>query len=94
MMLATWDKAHNLPTSSNKWQNKGGDFEAADCVKADSSKPETEVDMLYFDVSDWYLHYVQSKGKNYGLMLKTSIPVTIYGDENSKKGPHFIWKEN
>lgn len=93
MMLATWFKAHNLPTDSAKWKNKGGDFSKDFCVKHDSKYSDPDKDTLYFDVSDWYDFYIKSHSKNYGLILKSSVEVTIYGDENSKRAPHFIWQE-
>lgn len=93
MMLATWIKAHNLPTDSAKWNNKGGDFSNDFCVKHDSSYSNPERDTLYFDVSDWYDFYIKSHGSNYGLILKSSVEVTIFGDEDSKQAPHFIWQE-
>lgn len=93
MMLATWDKAHPFPTSNGKWKKRGGDYASADCVSADTSYPEPEEDTLYYDISNWFIYYVQSRNRNYGLMLKSSLEVTIYGDEDSQRAPHFIWQE-
>ena len=95
MMLATWDRAHPFPTSSGNWDSRGGDFSSTDCVTADTSYeiPEGKESSMYFDVSDWYLFYVRSRNRNFGLMVKTDQELVIYGDEDSLRAPHFIWQE-
>ena len=92
MMLATWNKAHPFPTKGSKWKNAGGDIAQVDCVTADVSYPDQEDDTLYFDISDWYIFYVKSRSRNFGLMIKATTDVVIFGDENSMKGPRFIWE--
>lgn len=93
MMLATWDRAHPFPTSRGEWQSRGGDFSRTDCVTADTSYEDPREDALYFDVSDWYIFYVRSRNRNYGLMVKSDREVTVYGDEDSLRAPHFVWRE-
>jgi hypothetical protein len=91
MMLATWNKAHPFPTKGSKWSRAGGDLAQSDCVTADVSYPDQQEDTLYFDISDWYIYYVRSRGRNFGLMIKSSLDVKIYGDEDTIKAPRFIW---
>jgi hypothetical protein len=94
MLMATWRNAHPFPTANSRWGQAGGDHADYDCMTADLSYADQAEDELYFDVSDWFIYYVQSRGKNYGLLIKTSEELTIYGDNNSRKGPHFTWKAN
>ena len=91
MMLATWRRASPFPGKETVWNNAGGDFATQDCIKADSSYPEPNPESFYFDISDWYIYYVKSRNNNYGLILKSSFEVTIYGDTNSLYGPYFTW---
>lgn len=93
MMLATWNRAHPFPTSRGEWENRGGDFSKSDCVTADTSYENPNNDALYFDISDWYIFYVRSRDRNYGLMIKSELEVVVYGDEDSLRAPHFIWRE-
>lgn len=92
MMLATWSQAHSLPGASARWRSKGGDYSQRDCVKADISYVGGEVDALYFDMTNWFLYYVQSRSKNFGLIIKSSTDVVIYGDDDSIRNPRFIWQ--
>ena len=93
MMLATWTRAHPFPTNSGRWSRAGGDFQQSDCFLSVSSYPTPEPDTLYFDVSDWYLYQLQSRSENFGLIIVSNTGATIYGDENIRKGPKFIWTE-
>ena len=93
MILATWSYAHTLPTSGGRWNAPGSDYSQNDCVKADLDYAYAENDALYFDISNWYLFYVKSKNKNYGLVIKSSTPIEIYGDEDSLRNPRFMWKQ-
>ncbi len=92
MMLATWNQAHPFPDSNGKWKKKGGDYAEEDCVTADLSYPDGREDSLYFDVSDWYVYYVQSHKKNYGLVIKVDGEVEIFGEEDTLRAPRFIWQ--
>ncbi|MCO4792154.1 MAG: hypothetical protein KC493_00475 [Bacteriovoracaceae bacterium] len=94
MMLATWTHSHPFPGGSGPWITPGGDFHESECIEVSTSTIESEPDVLKFDVSDWFVHYNQSRGQNFGWVLKSSSDgLDVYGDAHISKAPKLKWQE-
>lgn len=92
MMLATWERAHPFPTASGRWSQRGGDILEGECIRSDLTYKDPLSNTIYFDVSDWFIYYVKSRGENFGLMVKSSTVINLYGDADLTRGPRFIWQ--
>jgi hypothetical protein len=88
MMLATWNHAAPFGDSS-QWQNPGGDYDSKGCVKAGEREGQT----LKFDVTQWFLNYLQARRVNYGLILVSDQSVVVLGENSGALSPRFIWNQ-
>lgn len=96
MMLATWSRAHPMPTG--EWSKDGGDFDSSTCVRATApSMPAgSTVQTLSFDVTSWVVNYVKGRNENYGLILMSSngANIPIIGDTDGNYSPRLNWLSN
>lgn len=86
MMLATWNSAHPFPGGTGSWQSPGGDYTQSDCLT-----PTKVGDELVFDVTNWFQYYSQSRGVNFGWILKSHVVWEVYGDANMIHAPKLKW---
>jgi hypothetical protein len=94
MMLASWTHAHPFPGGSGPWGTPGGDFHQAECIETSQSLVDPDPSILKFDVSDWFVHYQQSRSSNFGWVLISEIDgINVYGDSHISKAPKLKWQE-
>lgn len=94
MMLASWTHSHPFPGGSGPWATPGGDYHEAECIEAESPILESGLSVLKFDVSDWFVHYNQSRGQNFGWVLKSSTNfISVFGDSHISHAPKIKWQE-
>jgi hypothetical protein len=91
MMLATWNQAHPFPGGSGSWATPGGDFLESECLTAEIPSEDLPRENIYFDVSDWFGYYNQSRASNFGWVLISDAAIEIYGDNHVSKAPRLIW---
>ncbi|MCF8060220.1 MAG: hypothetical protein K9K67_13045 [Bacteriovoracaceae bacterium] len=92
MMLATWFNAHPFPGGTGAWNSPGGDYLESECITAEIPSEELSEDKIYFDVSDWFVQYNQSRGQNYGWVITSIETLVIYGDSHLNFAPKLIWQ--
>jgi hypothetical protein len=88
MMLATWENAAPFG-DSGRWLSSGGDYESAGCVRAFDASSTT----LKFDVTQWFINYLQGRRVNFGLILISDRPVVILGENSGSLSPRLLWNE-
>lgn len=94
MMLANWTHAHPFPGGSGPWITPGGDYHQAECISIAESLLDATPDILKFDVSDWFTHYQQSRGSNFGwVLISETDGLKVYGDSHISKAPKLKWQE-
>ena len=93
MMLATWNYAHPFAGKKGKWNQPGGDFSASECIRIDEENSKLDSNEAYFDISDWFIHNIQSGRLNYGWVVLSEEDVTIIGDNNATHSPRVVWRE-
>ncbi len=94
MMLANWTHAHPFPGGSGPWGIPGGDFHQAECLSISVALDDPDPSILKFDVSDWFVHYQQSRNSNFGWVLVSDVDgIQVYGDSHISKAPKLKWQE-
>ena len=89
MMLATWRLAH----FAKVWDQVGGSHIDSECIEVTPTSGELDAQKIYFDVSDWYLHYSQSREHNFGWVLIPLFHFSVYGDNHINKALRLRWKK-
>jgi hypothetical protein len=93
MMLATWNFANPFAGKNGKWTNAGGDYSASECIFIDEKHSKENSNEAYFDISNWYIHNIQSNRANLGWVLISPENVQIVGDNNATYSPRVLWRE-
>ncbi|MCM2277469.1 MAG: hypothetical protein NDJ89_05285 [Oligoflexia bacterium] len=87
--LATWENAHPF-SGQGRWTSSGGDYDQPGCVQAWKVEDGT----LRFDVTRWFRDFPLGRGKNYGLLLRSRVPIAVLGETSPSRSPRLTWKEN
>jgi len=93
MMLATWNYAHPFAGKKGKWGNPGGDFNFSECIGINEENSKIDSNEAYFDISDWFIHNIQSGRSNFGWVVISEEDITIIGDNNAAHSPRVVWRE-
>jgi hypothetical protein len=88
MMLATWENAAPFG-DMDRWNTPGGDYRESECVRAHDQSGSS----LKFDVTSWFVNYLQARRVNYGLILVSDRTCTIIGENSGAFSPRLTWNE-
>jgi hypothetical protein len=88
MMLATWENASPF-SDTDRWNTPGGDYKESECVHAYDQIGSS----LKFDVTPWFVNYLQARRVNYGLILVADHACTIIGEASGAFSPRLTWNE-
>jgi hypothetical protein len=88
MMLATWNSAAPF-TDLDHWSTPGGEYKASECVHAYDQSGA----LLKFDVTPWFINYLQARRVNFGLILIADQSCTVMGEASGASSPKLSWNE-